>query len=126
MSEIGDEVGAEDWFKLRSILADGNATVEVGETTQQPLVVSDLGSHGHEGTYIGANTSGMWRDVGDKECTQCGISVNELTQFAYFTETKDGEGKSIFDVVRHFDADMAKVQGKPVWNLATDAPGDRD
>ena len=123
MSEIGDDYGAEEWFKVRNLLADGHATVAVGETSQQPLVVSDVGTHGHEGYYIGANTSGMWRDVGDKECTQCGISVNELTQFAYFTEIKDAEGKSKLEIVKHFDADMAKVQGQPVSNLAADVPG---
>ena len=36
---------------------------------------------------------------------------------------KDAEGKSKLEIVKHFDADMAKVQGQPVSNLAADVPG---
>ena len=38
---------------------------------------------------------------------------------------KDAEGKSKLEIVKHFDADMAKVQGQPVTNLAADVPGVR-
>ena len=74
MSEIG-VVGADEWIKLRNILANGNATVSVGETDTQPLVVADAGKHGHEGEFIGASKAGMWLEVGDKVCTQCRVSA---------------------------------------------------
>ena len=85
MSELGMDKDDNDegddpstWCKLRDILAKGNATVHAGETADQPLVVEGVGRLGHE-TFIGANTAGLWADVGDKKCSTCDLLVNALT-----------------------------------------------
>ena len=111
--------------RLRDFLAKSNATVDVGETVKQPLVVSDLGKSQQE-TFIGANTGGLWAEVGDKKCHTCESQVNALTQFAYMTVLINEDGKHIYDFVKHYDTAIAKVTDKPVLNLAVDTPGVKD
>ena len=72
----------DEWLKTRDVSAKANAAVCVGETAEQPLVVSNLGQVQQE-TYIGTKIGKIWLQSGDSKCHTCECDVEVQTQFAH-------------------------------------------